>query len=54
MIGSACNYFGYTWEFVTNELSFQNLIMLSASVPSYKKKEEEESKDENLMDFLNS
>jgi len=55
MIGSICNYHGYTWDFVLKGISFQNLIMLSASVPQFNKKEEEKNKDnseESLNEFL--
>lgn len=51
------SHFNMSWETATNEISYQNIVMLSASVPRYeskKKDAKEEEKPKELFDILAS
>lgn len=46
MIAGAVKYFRFTVDYVLNELSYTNLILLSAAIPDYGAKDEDEKKDD--------
>lgn len=50
-IGSVCNYWGFTYDFAVRGISFQNLMLLSASIPNHKSEEE---KPKTLTGMLKS
>lgn len=48
------NHLGLTWHEIRKEISFQNLVMLSASVPQYRTKEQKEKSSQkgHIQNFL--
>lgn len=45
------SHFGMSYEYAFNEISFQNAMMLSASVPKMSDHEDEEDKTESVDAF---
>lgn len=49
------SHFNMSWETATNEVSYQNIVILSASVPKYgKDKDKKKEKPKELFDILSS
>ena len=51
-IGGVCSYYHFSYDFVFREISFQNLLMLSASVPKYKFEKDKKKKPQTLTEIL--
>ena len=46
-IGNLCSHFGFSYKEAMNEISFQNGLMLSLSVPKLKTEKEKEEKEKS-------
>jgi hypothetical protein len=55
MIGGLMSHFGMTYDYVTRELPFHSLVLLSSSVPKFKPKKDKPENPQagaHLFDLL--